>query len=69
MLAWFSEMRLCCNHVGPPSEKKQRLEDGPRKDEDEMEKADDNHEWFSGEHCTICSLVTHRAGILAQPKK
>ena len=56
---------------GPPSSKKQHVEhDEESKDMEEgTEEGKDEHEWFSSDDCTICSVVTHHAGIRTRPKK
>mgnify|MGYP007032716429 CR=1 FL=1 len=65
---------VCCFCVlisGPPSSKKQHVEhDEESKDMEEgTEEGKDEHEWFSSDDCTICSVVTHHAGIRTRPKK
>ena len=59
---------------GPPSSKKQHVEhDEENEDMEKMEEGTDEgkdeHEWFSSDGCTICSVVAHHAGIRTRPKK
>ena len=53
---------------GPPSSKKQHV-DHDEESQEGTEEGKDEHEWFSSDDCTICSVVTHHAGIRTRPKK